>query len=186
MDNHTLITPENGLKYFFFENFSDKNQLSEFNCSIEEYNEYLKIDALRSQKDHIAFTLLLREKETDKLIAYMSLIADAIKLSIAEKSLHSLDYPFKTIPAMKVAKLATNNKFREKYKGIGSFMLYSACTMARECNKKYMASRFLTVDADIEHDANILNFYEKNKFFVNEELYTRNRKTVSMRKDIYS
>jgi len=186
MDNYTHITPENGLAFFSFEKLFELNQLSEFNCFITEYNEYLKTDALRSQKDHIAFTLLLREKETDKIIAYMSLIADAIKLSVTEKSLHFLDYPFKTIPAMKVAKLATNSEFREKYKGIGSFMLYSACTMARECNKKYMACRFLTVDADIEHDANILNFYEKNKFVVNEELYNKNRKTISMRKDIYS
>ncbi len=186
MNSHALITPENGLTFFFFERLFELNQLSKFDCSVAEYNEYLKIDALRSQKDHIAFTLLLREKETNRIIAYMSLIADAIKLSVTEKSLHLLDYPFKTIPAMKVAKLATNSEFQEKYKGIGSFMIYSACAMARECNKKYMACRFLTVDADVEHNASVLDFYKKNGFLVNEELYNKNRKTISMRKDIYS
>jgi len=65
-------------------------------------------------------------------------------------------------------------------------MIYSACAMARECNKKYMACRFLTVDADIEHNASVLDFYRKNGFLVNEELYNKNRKTISMRKDIYS
>ncbi|GHV76943.1 hypothetical protein AGMMS49942_17640 [Spirochaetia bacterium] len=38
----------------------------------------------------------------------MSLIADAIKLSVSEKELHNLNYPFKTIPAMKIAKLAVS------------------------------------------------------------------------------
>ena len=30
-----------------------------------------------------------------------------------------------------------------------------------------------------------LRFYKKNKFLVNDELYNKNRKTISMRKDIY-
>ncbi|MDR1178193.1 MAG: hypothetical protein LBK64_05140 [Spirochaetaceae bacterium] len=35
------------------------------------------------------------------ITAYMPLIADAIKLSATEKELHKLEYPFKTVPAMK-------------------------------------------------------------------------------------
>jgi len=96
MNSHALITPENGLEFFFFERLFELSQLSKFDCSD------------------------------------------------------------------------------------------SACTMARECNKKYMACRFLTVDADVEHNAGVLDFYKKNRFLVNEELYNKNRKTISMRKDIYS
>jgi hypothetical protein len=62
--------------------------LSGFICPIEEYNEYLHYDALRSQSDHIARTWLLRERDTGAIAAYMSLIADAIKLSVSEKELH--------------------------------------------------------------------------------------------------
>ena len=43
----------------------------------------------------------------------MSIIADAIKLSATEKELHSLDYPFKTIPAIKIAKLAVSQSAQE-------------------------------------------------------------------------
>jgi len=39
--------------------------------------------------------------------------------------------------------------------------------------------------ADIEHDKGILTFYEKNGFIPNGELYNKNRKTISMRKDLY-
>ena len=160
-------------------------RLSSFSCRIEEYTDYLIKDALRSQKDHIAKTWILWERTTGKIVSYMSLIMDAIKLSFTEKELHSLNYPFKTIPAMKIAKLAVDQCFLEKYKGIGSFMIEFAILNAVSCNEDYCAARFLTVDADIEHDTGVLAFYEKNGFIHNSELRNRNRKTISMRKDIY-
>jgi len=185
MSNLKSVTNKSGWNYFQLERFLFKEQLDGFNCSVAEYNDYLNNDAFRSWNDHIAFTLLLREKETKSISAYMSLIADAIKMSVSEKELHSLKYPFKTIPAMKIAKLAVDSVSQEKYKGIGSFMIHIAKSFAISCNKRYMACRFLSVDADIEHNADVLSFYKKNKFLVNEELYNKNRKTISMRKDIY-
>ncbi|MCL2206940.1 MAG: hypothetical protein FWB90_02465 [Fibromonadales bacterium] len=185
MANQITITPENGSSVFYTEKLTETAQLSNFHCSIDEYNEYLMKDALRSQKDHVAFTWLLLEKETDEIVSYMSLIADAIKLSVTEKSLHSLNYPFKTIPSIKIAKLSVDKFYREKYKGIGSFMIYIAKSFAIVCDEQYIAARFLTVDADIEHNASVLNFYKKNEFLVNEELCNKNRKTISMRRDIY-
>ena len=115
----------------------------------------------------------------------MSLIMDAIKLSASEKELHGLNYPFRTVPAMKIAKLAVDGEFLEKYKGIGSFMIKAALGIASDCNEDYCSARFLTVDADIEHDSGVLAFYEKNGFIPNAELNNKNRKTISMRKDIY-
>jgi ribosomal protein S18 acetylase RimI-like enzyme len=156
-----------------------------FSCHIAEYNLYLEQDALRSQNDHVALTWLLKDKEDGGTVAYMSLIADAIKLSVTEKELHHLDYPFKTIPAMKIAKLAVSTSYVDKYKGIGSFMISSAHTIAQLCDNDYFSCRFLTVDADIEHDSGVLGFYEKNGFVINSELSGKKRKTISMRKDIY-
>ena len=116
----------------------------------------------------------------------MSLIMDAIKLSGAEKELHNLKYPFRTIPAMKIAKLAVDIRFSERYKGIGTYMVEAAKGKALFCNEDYCAARFLTVDADIEHDKGVLAFYKKNGFLPNDELFNKNRKTISMRKDIYT
>jgi hypothetical protein len=157
-----------------------------FNCGIPEYNDYLLKDSFRSMNDHIAFTWLLTERSTDKVAAYMALIMDSIKLSFTEKELHNLNYPFKTIPAMKIAKLAVDSNFSEKFKGIGTFMIESAQRLAWACNSAYCAARFLTVDADIEHDTGVLAFYKKNGFIPNAELNNKNRKTISMRKDIYA
>jgi GNAT superfamily N-acetyltransferase len=174
------------IRLFRLEPLTPSIILSQFSCPVDEYNEYLCKDALRSQNDHIARTWLLRERTTGKIIAYMSLIMDAIKLSFTEKELHNLKYPFKTIPAMKIAKLAVDATSAVQYKGIGSFMIETAIGKAIACNDEYCAARFLTVDADIEHDEGILVFYEKNGFIQNTELFNKNRKTISMRKDIYS
>jgi len=185
MSSRPKITTKNVSDYFFLEKLTPEKPSLLFECSIEEYNDYLFHDAVRSLKDHIAKTWLLCEHKTGKIAAYMSLIMDAIKLSMTEKELHGLNYPFKTIPAMKIAKLAVDGGFSKKYKGIGSFMINAAMGKAINCNEDYCAARFLTVDADIEHDKGVLTFYEKNGFTPNVELYNKNRKTISMRKDLY-
>jgi hypothetical protein len=175
-----------GEKYFFRKQLTSNISLMDFSCSVQEYNDYLTQDALRSQNDHIALTWLLYDLATGGIVAYMSTINDAIKLSVAEKELHKLNYPFKTIPAIKIAKLAVSQSFGKTYKGVGSFMIDSAKSLALGCNTDYSACRFLTVDADIENNESVLGFYEKNGFILNSEMFNKNRKTVSMRKDIFS
>ncbi|MDR1230266.1 MAG: GNAT family N-acetyltransferase, partial [Spirochaetaceae bacterium] len=61
----------------------------------------------------------------------------------------------------------------------------SAIGKALMCNDDCCAARFLTVDADIEHDEGVRAFYEKNGFIPNAELFNKNRKTIGMRKDMY-
>lgn len=179
------ITSKNASSYFYFNKLISKTSFGSFKCHIDEYNDYLFNDAIRSLNDHVAKTWLLCEQKTGKIAAYMSLIMDAIKLSSSEKELHNLKYPFRTIPAMKIAKLAVDSGFSERYRGIGSFLINAAIGIATDCNDDYCAARFLTVDADIEHDEGVLTFYKKNGFIPNAELYNKNRKTISMRKDIY-
>jgi GNAT superfamily N-acetyltransferase len=185
MSSRVAVSRQNGGSLFYFEQLSPDTPLDNFSCLIVEYNDYLFEDALRSQNDHVALTWLLRERNTGVIAAYMSLIADAIKLSVSEKELHNLDYPFKTLPAMKIAKLAVSQAVQKQYKGLGSYMISKASALVRTCNRQLFAARFLTVDADIEHNKGVLAFYEKNGFLSNTELYNKNRKTVSMRKDVY-
>ncbi|MDR2952624.1 MAG: hypothetical protein LBU82_05225, partial [Treponema sp.] len=108
MNKRQVINIVTGDIYFWIEQMSSDTPLDDFSCIIDEYNDYLFDDALRSQNDHIALTWLLRERASGSIAAYMSLIADAIKLSVSEKEVHNLNYPFKTIPAMKIAKLAVS------------------------------------------------------------------------------
>jgi len=179
------VSHRNGNALFYFEQVSFNTLLDSFSCSVIEYNDYLFEDALRSQNDHIAVTWLLRERTTDDIAAYMSLIADAIKLSVSEKETHNLQYPFKTIPAMKIAKLAVSHPAQSKYKKLGTYMINKAMSLARICNRQLFACRFLTVDADIEHNGTVIEFYQKNGFVPNAEMNVKRNKTISMRKDIF-
>jgi len=184
--SRTVVNYQNGKNLFSIKQLSADTLLDGFSCHITVYNDYLFKDALRSQNDHVALTWLLRERTTGKIAAYMSLIADAIKLSAAEKEIHNLNYPFKTLPAIKIAKLAVSQPAQKKYKGLGTYMINKALAFAYICNRQLFAARFLTVDADIEHDQGVLAFYEKNGFAPNTELFNKNRKTISMRKDLYN
>ena len=173
----------NGPSLFELKRLTPAADCTVFDCSIDEYNEYLEKEALKAQNELVATTWLLHERKSCGLAAYMSLINDAIKLSATEKELHHLDYPFRTIPAMKIAKLAVSKDWKEQYKGIGSYMIYLAAGITEIVNVN-SAVRFLTVDADIEHDGGVLAFYRKNDFMLNAELYNKNRKTISMRRDV--
>jgi hypothetical protein len=147
MSEKVSITVPNSGNYFILSQIAVGDVLDGFWCRVPEYADYLKEDALHSQADHVALTWLLRERTSGDIAAYMSLIADAVRLSVAEKELHSLNYPFKTIPALKIAKPAVSETAQQRYRGIGSFLVYTANRLARLCNDHYCAARFLTVDA---------------------------------------
>ncbi|MDR1467959.1 MAG: hypothetical protein LBT00_01555 [Spirochaetaceae bacterium] len=180
-----VITEKNGDRYFRLKRLTADAPVGAFRCAVPEYAAYLREEALRTQTDHVAVTWLLREETDGEIGAYMSLIADAVKLSNAEKELHKLHYPFKTIPALKIAKLAVAETFRQKYRGLGTYMIFQAGIVAYDNINPCCAARFLTVDADIEHDAGVLAFYQKNGFVPNIEFSGKRRKTISMRLDLY-
>ena len=131
-------------------------------------------------------THLLIDSETDGVLAYMSLVADSIQLSQSEKEIEKLGLiPFSTFPAIKIGKLAVDSEAKEKYRGIGSLMIRLARGFASNVNDQGIACRFLTIDADIENNPSVAEFYTKNGFVLNERLNNKNRLTVSMRKDIF-
>lgn len=158
-----------------------------FDSGIEEYNSFFD-DAMFFEKLNISRTFVIRSNLTGEIIGYFSLAADSLKLSNEEKIENSLDdVPYKSIPAIKIGKLAINKKLSSAVsrKGYGSFLIGVAEAIAAKVNKSGVACRFLTVDADVEYNAETTAFYEKNGFCVNQSNKSRgNSKTVSMRKDI--
>lgn len=160
-----------------------------FDSHITEYNDFLKI-AHQFYDLNISKTFLLFHRETDELLAYMTLSADSIKLTNEEKELHDINkVPYASIPALKVGKLAVNKELTDeaKRKGYGSFMLEMARAFAFSMNELGIACRFITVDADIEYEPDTPRFYEKNGFVENLSNKRRNAEyTISMRKDIFS
>jgi GNAT superfamily N-acetyltransferase len=68
-----------------------------------------------------------------------------------------------------------NASAKEQYRGIGTWMLDAATTFADDSNLTHFACRFVTVDADIENDAGVTEFYRKNGFQPNDEM---NKKAI--------
>lgn len=56
---------------------------------------------------------------------------------------------------------------------------------AVEMNKSGIACRFIIVDADIENNPTVVEFYKKIGFHINEKI-KKNGKTLSMRLDIFN
>jgi hypothetical protein len=81
--------------------------------------------------------------------------------------------------------------FRDALRSLDDHVAFT-WLLIEEVTGKTVAYMSLIMDAiklsfaDVEHDGGVLAFYEKNGFVLNAELGNKNRKTVSMRKDLYS
>ena len=160
--------------------------LDDFVSEYKEYELFLKENALKYQEKNISFTHLLIHRVDNGIMAYMTLSTDAIQLTSDEKECSDMnEIPFSTIPALKIGKLCVDDNYRELYSGIGSLMIDFARGFAFTINENGVACRFLTIDADIEHNPSVVAFYEVNRFVANEK-YRKRTVSISMRKDVFS
>lgn len=169
---------------FSLVNLSKGYRLEDFKSSIKEYEIFLSQNALDHQEIGVSKTYLLINKNNADIVAYMSLISDSIKLKQEEKeSYFQSDALFPSYPAMKIAKLAVDENYSQRYSYIGSLMIELARGIAEDINES-VACRFITVDADVEHNETVTSFYMKNGFVLNQSY--KPRSTISMRLNIYS
>ena len=160
--------------------------IGSFSNEYAEYDIFLKEEAQNFENLNISRTHLLIDKINECILAYMSLVTDSVQLTKNEKELLELGLiPFSTFPAMKIGKLAVDSEAKMKYHGIGSLMLRLARGFTSNLNDNGIACRFLTIDADVENNPNVTEFYIKNGFVPNESLNNKNRLTISMRMDIF-
>ena len=140
-----------------------------FKCSEEDLNNFLFEDAMHFQKELMAVTYLIEDKDLDITVAYFSLLADKITFNPVEKSSWNRlnrNIPNskrrKSYPALKIGRLAVNQEYAGS--GIGTFILdsikYAFTTVKR------LGCRFITVDAL----NSATTFYQKNGFKFFSEL----------------
>lgn len=91
---------------------------------------------------------------------------------------------FGIIPAVKLGKLAIDNKY--KGKGYGDFLINMAIGIIDELTEIGIACRFLTVDADIRNGDIPLKLYSRNGFVLNEKANKNRTESLSMRLDLFS
>lgn len=178
---------------FVIEKLAEHNLNGSFRIadSFKEYRDFLYSDALHYQSLFISQTFLVIERRTRSIAAYISLAADTVALKSSEKKkagLHGIHFLF--LPALKITKLAVSDWCRGMYRHIGSYLVSFACAKAFMVNDGFMACRLISVDADVEHNPDVLEFYRKNGFSplknaVYKKKFPNRTKTVGMWKDIF-
>ena len=138
------------------------HELSNFDCGDDDLNDFLKNDALLEQKKKLNITHLIFYK--DEIIGYFSLLTDKTNVKdiknkeIKESIKLNLNNKYKTIPAVKIGRLAIDKKYAKK--GIGSFILNNLIVTLNEISKKDIGFRLITVEGYAE----AYHFYTTNNF----------------------
>jgi len=161
---------------------SNGYRFCDFTCEFEEYNKFLRDEAIGLQEAEISKVHLLINKENADIIAFMALSTDSIKLSSLEKDSHKIGFVnFEAIPSMKIGKLAVDMKYKERFKGIGSLMIELARGITEDLRNAGIACRFIILDADTKNNSTVVEFYKKQGFLCNEKY---KRGNTSMRLDV--
>ena len=154
---------------FTFRQIDADTQIKSFDCGDADLNDFLISNAINYYKSMMALTYLLEDNETDKTVAYYSLLNDKIIFAPDEKRLWNRlnrnvanSKRHKEYPAVKIGRLAISKDYAGQQ--IGRSILLQLkhifATMRRS------ACRFITVDAY----AAAVPFYQKCGFtFLSEK-----------------
>jgi len=174
--------------------------LNQFNCGNNDLNEFLKEDCIVQKKIMLNTTYLcIYNKE---IVGFITISTDSINIKELgeeyEETFQNKEINYKRFPAIKIGRLAVDNKFQNK--GIGEFLLHYLFEYLLKMSKE-LGFRFLSIDAYLS----AYEFYTKNYFEVipshNEKLEKifqkfenskiknpemANRMTISMFFDLYN
>ena len=136
-----------------------------FDCGDEDLNDFILTDAPLYYRVRLATSYVLEDKTTGDVIGYFSLAHDRISLTDFprnsaynrfRKKFFAQGKMFKSYPALKICRLATDKRHRGS--GIGAMLVNMIIASYKNENKA--GCRFITVDAY----ADALNFYFKQGF----------------------
>lgn len=143
----------------------ENDVVREFDCGDDDLNDFILTDAPLYYKVRIATSYVLEDGENGNVIGYFSLAHDRISLTDFpsnsaynrfRKQFFARGKMFKSYPALKICRLATDKKYRGE--GIGAMIVNMIIASYRNDSKA--GCRFITVDAY----ANALPFYYKQGF----------------------
>ncbi len=135
--------------------YTKRHDVSGFESTSPELDEFLKEDALKNQEELISKTYLCCH--FNQLVGYVAFTTDIIrKKDVREEE--QIEVPYKEYPAIKIARLAVDKKYERR--GVGRFLLLAAVGKALKISDE-VGCRFITVDS--KQDS--IEFYEKSGGF---------------------
>lgn len=157
------------------------HEVGNFKSYEQELVDFLVEDALDNQKKQISITYLWFLKSTKELIAYVTVLADAIGLQGEMKEyFKQKGIPYKSLPALKIGRLCVSDRYLGK--GLGTLMIEFVLVLAQKISKD-IGLRFITTDAkrNVDPKRDSIHFYKKSGF---EILRQREKGTTPMYKDL--
>lgn len=160
-----------------------KDIIKNFQTYEKELKDFLVDDALKNQEMHISNTYLWFHKQTGELLAYISILTDALRIQGTHLRQYFLEkgIEYKSLPSLKIGRLCVDDRYRKR--DIGTKTTVFVTKLAVELNKR-VACRFIYVDAkrnkhDPKKDA--VKFYKRTGFKILKE---REKGTIPMYYDI--
>ena len=151
------------------------HNIAGFQCYEKDLVQFLQEDALNNQEKRISITYLWFLKETNELIGYFTLLNDKIILrGNLEKFFKDKNINYSTLPSLKIARLAVDDKFLRR--GIGTLMIEYVVRRAKFISIRVAGCRFVTVDAK----KSSIPFYLKNEF----KIFKDEKDTIFMHLDV--
>ncbi|MFA5415472.1 MAG: GNAT family N-acetyltransferase [Methanoregula sp.] len=148
--------------------------LSIFKCRDPDLYDFLTGDALSSQAKRLSVTRCAMYN--DQVVGFFTLVNDCIEAKAIEESDGDPGYPYQKYPAIKIARLATHDDYRNC--DIGTNMLLKILIITLRLSG-YVGCRIMTVDAK----PGAVGFYQKFGFKIALRHY---KDTVPMYKDYHS
>lgn len=118
------------------------HDLSNFKCSDDDLDDFLKNDALKYQEQCLAVTYVCIFNE--QIVGYMTLCSDSVKFNIDEANQMYKGIKLKDVPAIKLARLAVHIDYHKN--GVGKYLVLRCLLMARDV-KGQIGVRIVTVEA---------------------------------------
>jgi GNAT superfamily N-acetyltransferase len=115
--------------------------LSGFDCGNPDFNEFLLEDALRDFRDNFSVTHIGRIR--GEPAAYVCLVAAAYQTAAISHAA-TLRYPYRNLPAVKIARIATDLRFQGK--GLGRGLVEYSMAIARRV-RTLVGCHLLVTDA---------------------------------------
>lgn len=135
-----------------YRRLDEQDSIKSFDCGDEDLNDFIKNDAPLYYKARLSTSYVLEDQSTGETIGYFSLAHDRISLTDFpsnssynrfRKQFFAQGKMFKSYPAIKICRLATNLNYRGK--GIGKMIINMIIASYQQDNKA--GCRFVTVDA---------------------------------------
>lgn len=124
----------------------------------KDMDNFLKEEALSEQEKYLNVTYLLIDSDNQKIVGYVSLCNDCIRLDVEEKE--ESNFPYLSIPALKIARLAVDNNYKRK--GMGDLLIQFSFAVANKI-RPHSGLVFVTLDC-YEHR---VSYYEGKGFVKN-------------------